>query len=99
MRIETMLIPKDNKYTRPGVAMEPKYITIHETANYTTNANALAHARLQYHGNSRQASWHFTVDDGETIYQSIPTNEVAYHAGDSSGPGNTQSIGIELCGS
>jgi len=35
--------------------------------------------------------------DQDEIYQSIPTNEVAWHAGDGRGTGNMQSIGIELC--
>lgn len=42
------------------------------------------------------ASWHFTVDQNE-IYQSIPTNEVGWHAGDGRGLGNMQSIGVEIC--
>jgi N-acetylmuramoyl-L-alanine amidase len=76
--------------------MNPKYITVHTTGNRSAGANALAHANLQYKGNSRTASWHFTCDDKE-IYQSIPTNEVGWHAGDGRGPGNMQSIGIEIC--
>ena len=96
MKITQMLIPESNKFTRPGVKMEPQYITLHETANTTKGATAHAHAKLQQSGNSRQASWHFTCgSDG--IYQSIPTTEVAYHAGDGSGDGNTKSIAIEIC--
>ena len=38
-----------------------KYITIHETANTSKGANAETHGRLQANGNSRQASWHYTV--------------------------------------
>lgn len=97
MKIIQMLIPQSNKFTRPGTAINPKYITIHETDNPNTGANALAHAKLQQRGNSRQASWHFTVDSGDTIYQSIPTNEVAWACGDGSGQGNLASISIEIC--
>ncbi len=97
MQIVAMLIPANNKFTRPGTAMDPQYITVHETGNTNKGANALAHAKLQQNGNSRQASWHFTVDDGDTIYQSIPTNEIAYHAGDGSGDGNMKSISFEIC--
>jgi N-acetylmuramoyl-L-alanine amidase CwlA len=39
-------------------------------------------------------SWHFTVDDG-AVYQSLPTNEVGWHAG--TREGNTTSLGIEIC--
>jgi N-acetylmuramoyl-L-alanine amidase len=96
LKIIPMLIPISNKFTRPGIVMSPKYITIHETDNTSVGANALAHARLQQRGNSRQASWHFQVDDKE-IYQSIPTNEIAFHAGDGGGAGNLSSIAIEIC--
>ena len=48
--------------------------------NTSRGADDEAHANLQYRGNSRQASWHFTVDD-DSIYQSLPTNEVGWHAG------------------
>lgn len=97
MKIEQMLIPVGNKEQRPGIAMSPEYITIHNTDNYDAGANALAHARLQYNGNSRQASWHFSVDDGDIIYQSIPTNEISWNAGDGDGPGNMKGIAIEIC--
>lgn len=96
MKINQLLIPKSKTKTRPGIKMTPKYITIHETGNSNKGANANAHARLQYNGNSRQASWHFQVDDKE-IWQSLPTNEVGWHAGDGRGPGNMSSIAIEIC--
>ena len=36
--------------------------------------------------------------DDHAIVQHLPDNETAYHAGDgANGPGNTQSIGIEIC--
>ena len=96
MKINQKLIPASNTFTRPGIKMDPKYITIHETDNTARGANDEAHANLQYNGNTRQASWHFTVDD-DSIYQSIPTDEVAWHAGDGDGPGNMSSIAIEIC--
>lgn len=97
MKIVQMLIPAHLTQTRPGISMVPKYITIHETGNTNKGANALSHARLQQSGNSRQASWHFTVDSGTSIYQSIPTNEISWNAGDGHGPGNFESISIEIC--
>lgn len=96
MEIKQQLIPVNMKRTRPGIKMAPKYITVHTTDNPSKGANANAHARLQSSGNPRQASWHYQVDDKE-IWQSIPDNEVAWHAGDGRGPGNTQSIGVEIC--
>jgi N-acetylmuramoyl-L-alanine amidase CwlA len=97
MNIIQRLIPAYNTETRPGLKMDPKYITIHETDNTSTGADAEAHARLQERGNTRIASWHLQVDDHEII-QSIPFNEVAWAAGDGrDGPGNRTSIHIEMC--
>jgi uncharacterized repeat protein (TIGR02543 family) len=81
--------------SRPGdVRSNTKYIIYHDTANTTATANALMHANLQYNGYNT-ASWHYTVDYQNTIYQSIPHNEVAWHAGNIEG--NNNSIGIETC--
>lgn len=93
-------ITEFNDFVRPGNTLKPLYITIHNAANTSVGADAEAHANLQYN-NSISAvdyvSWHFSVDDGE-IYQSIPLNEVAWHAGDGDfGPGNRSSIAIEIC--
>ncbi|OIK11041.1 hypothetical protein BIV60_19010 [Bacillus sp. MUM 116] len=96
MKIHQKFIPVSITFTRPGIKMTPDYITIHETDNTARGADDVAHANLQFNGNSRQASWHFQVDD-DSIYQSIPTDEVAWHAGDGDGPGNMTSIAIEIC--
>lgn len=81
---------------RNNYAMKPLYVTIHNTGNTASSAGALSHAKLQYNGNTRDASWHFTVDY-ESIYQSIPCNEQAGHAGDSTLAGNASSLSIEIC--
>ena len=73
-----------------------KYITIHETDNTNKGANAQAHANLQSRGNSRSASWHWTVDDKEAI-QSFPHTVRCWAAGDGKGDGNYNSINIEIC--
>lgn len=97
MEIQQRLIPKKHSHIRPGIPMKPEYITIHETANRAKGASANAHARLLEKGNSRIASWHFTVDD-QAIIQHIPAEEVAWHCGDGrNGTGNRKSIGIEIC--
>lgn len=95
IKIIEMLIPKSNTFTRPGIKRKPTSITIHETDNENVRANALAHARLQYNGNRRQASWNYSVDDEPEVYLSIPENEMTYHAGNSKG--NRDSISIEIC--
>jgi len=71
-----------------------KYIIIHETANTSKGANANTHARLQANGNSRNASWHYQVDDKEII-QSFSDDTQCWHAGNKSY--NQKSIGIEIC--
>jgi N-acetylmuramoyl-L-alanine amidase CwlA len=102
MEIKQMLVPdsKKPKYVINGKAviipMVPEYITIHETDNPSVGANALAHARLQLNGNSRNASWPLQVDEDYCI-QSLPFTECALHAGDNMGPGNMKSIAIEIC--
>ncbi len=83
--LKEMIVPTGNENIRPGYAMKPKYITIHETDNYSVGANARNHAQYLYSQatgtTDRSASWHFTVDDKE-IYQHLPLNENAWHAGD-----------------
>ncbi|OYD06257.1 peptidoglycan-binding protein [Paludifilum halophilum] len=96
MKINKKYIPVSHKKTRPGYQINPRYITVHNTGNTSAGADAEAHARLLYNGNSRQASWHFTVDDKE-IWQHLPTDENGWHAGDGRGSGNMASIGVEIC--
>ena len=84
------------KAKRPGYAMKPEYITIHQTGNTSKGANAEMHNRY-VHSVAPNPSWHFTVDDKE-IYQHLPLNENGWHAGDgTNGPGNRKSIAIEIC--
>lgn len=73
-----------------------RFITIHETANTSVGADAQAHANLQSRGNTRQASWHETVDDHEVI-QSYEHTAQTWNAGDGHGDGNLNSISIEIC--
>lgn len=86
-------IPKGRK-NRPGFAMTPLYITIHDTGNTSAGAGAKNHA--SYLKGDAAVSWHFTVDDKE-IYQHLPLSENGWHAGDGNGDGNRKSIGVEIC--
>lgn len=84
---------------RPGTEKKIKYIVIHETGNTGKNAGAASHASYLSDSVRKEAkSWHYTVDDHE-IYQHIPDNEVAFHAGDrlDRDGGNLNGIGIEMC--
>lgn len=85
---------------RPGIKMKPLYYTQHETGNSNRGADAEMHANWLHNGapggSYAQVGFHFVVDDRKII-QLLPVDEVAWHAGDGSGPGNYQSIGCELC--
>src|SRR5690625_4302635 len=82
-----------NRVTYSGTNSK-KYIVIHETANTQKGANACAHARLQASGNSRLASWHYTVDDKE-IVQSFSDDAQCWGAGNRYY--NENGIQIEIC--
>ena len=84
---------------RPEIKMSKCIgVTIHNTDNSGAGADAKAHANLLKNSwKNKQQSWHFAVDE-DGAYQSIPTDEIAWHAGDGgSGKGNTQTIAIEIC--
>ncbi len=78
---------------RPGIVKtETRWIVIHDTAN--TNSGATAEMHNRYIHSNPGVSWHYSVDNTE-IYQHIPLNEVAWHAGEHDG--NYYGIGIETC--
>jgi len=81
---------------RPGTTHAKNYITIHNTGNQDKGANASRHAAYLQNDTACNlpVSWHYTVDD-KFIYQHLPDNETAYHAGNYKG--NNESIGIEIC--
>ncbi len=86
-------------YTRrPGEVREIKYITIHETDNRRSGADASAHASFLSNDQNDITSWHYTVDDHSIVHH-LPDNEVAWNAGDgrSEDGGNINGIGIEMC--
>lgn len=95
-----MIIPA-GRGNRPGPwpAGNYEYVTIHETANAAAGANAAMHGRylLGAEAAAKPVSWHYTVDDRQII-QHLPDTEHGWHAGDGrDGPGNTKSLGIEVC--
>lgn len=87
-----MTNPRSSLYQKK---MKPRWITIH---NAWSRANAeRLHQYVKGKGaESRPASWHFSVDE-EDIFQALPLSESGWHAGDNLGPGNTETIGIEIC--
>lgn len=76
--------------------MNPRFITIHSTQNFSQGANALAHANLlkrggltSEHNSLGYLTWHFTVDQ-DCVYQHLPVDEQGQHA-DYNGNGNSPS--------
>lgn len=91
-------IPRGRYGRRKHRPMNPTYITIHSTQNYT--GDAWAHAKALRRGALRGGTigylcWHFTVQQ-DVVVQHIPTSERGEHA-DFDGPGNRNSIAIEMC--
>src|ERR1700730_723499 len=82
-------IPAGNS-NRPGRKLLATSVTIHNTDNSDAGANAAAHAKYQKGADARKrkVSWHFTVDD-KSVYQSLPTNEIGWHAGSTKGNATT----------
>jgi N-acetylmuramoyl-L-alanine amidase len=79
----------------PNAKITPTSITIHNTGNIGAPAkNNHNYMKNCNKNGDRIASWHFTVDDKE-IWQAVPSNMKAWHAGNASG--NNSSIGIEIC--
>lgn len=102
----TQLRPKDPIDSNKGVKMPGgvKWIVIHDTGNPNPGAGADMHNRYIHNQadseKGRVASWHYTIDDTK-IYQHVPDDEQAWHAGDNNlgrlKGGNSNGIGIETC--
>ncbi len=106
VNLQKDLIPKGRharKFNRP---MNPRYITIHSTQNFSRGADADRHSSALKNGKLRARRrpggnrigylvWHYTVDDNKAV-QHLPNTEQGEHA-DFGGPGNRLSIGIEMC--
>lgn len=87
----------DLNYSK-GITIQPKYIVIHETNNYSVGADANAHYRYWSSNPTAEASTHFVVDNKE-IYQMLELDQAAWHVGDRPGYSdinNFNSIGIEI---
>lgn len=74
------------------------YITTHNVGNTAPTANAAMHATWMHNlgkAGAKEPSWHYTVDE-KVIYQHMEDDWAGYHASDNDGPGNFDSLGIEL---
>ena len=76
--------------------MDPEDLTVHSTGNPDSTAQN-ERDNLNRLTNTTTTGFHIVVDDTQAI-ECIPLNKVAYHAGDgANGPGNSKSIGLEIC--
>lgn len=93
LQIVSAILP-ENKWTiKCPYTLNPRYITIHETANDASAENEISYMQ----GNFQQVSFHFAVDDKQVI-QGLPLDRNAWHAGDgNNGTGNRESVSIEIC--
>lgn len=83
------------RHNRPGIKLRGAFETTqHNTSNWWT----LARAEMNYvigGAGGRMASWHYTADDS-FVGVTLPVDEVGWHAGDGSGPGNMSTVACEL---
>ena len=94
VKIRQNLVPASliNKISY-GIGNKKTHICVHETDNTRSGSDADAHSRLQRNGNSRQASWHWQVDDVEAV-QSFTHDVRCWAAGTN---GNNEAIHVEIC--
>ncbi len=94
--IQQMILPHDSP-RRSGEVREIRGITIHETDNRYSTADAQAHGNMLLNDRTDITSWHYTVDDHAIVHH-LPDNEAAWNAGDNRtrGGGNVNGIGIEM---
>lgn len=97
VKIKKQLVSQEviNKKTF-GKGNKMDFITVHQTGNTSPGADAQAHANLQSNLNPRDASWQYQADD-KVIIQSFDDDIKCWAASDGRGPGNTESIHVELC--
>ena len=99
--IKTMLAHRANYGTKRGGPIE--WLVMHYTANTGQMATAKGNARYFEGGSEgRKASAHYVVDEGETAYECVPLDTVAWSVGDGNkGPygklvNNYNSVSIEM---
>lgn len=91
-KIVNNMLPTSKYGIKAPYAMNPLYITVHNTGNTASARNEAAY----HNSNNAQVSYHVAIDDKEAV-QLIPFNRTAWHAGDGMRNGNMRSIGIEIC--
>lgn len=84
------------RYKLPGkFPRGVRYVTIHNTAEPFSARQE--RDRVEFRRDRMSVSFHFAVDEKEAV-RILPLDIHGWHAGDGGkGPGNTESIGIEIC--
>jgi N-acetylmuramoyl-L-alanine amidase len=92
--------PKGAKNVRTLIKMKECIgITNHNTGNSAPTASDEMHAKWMQNvenADKLYVSVHLYVDH-DSITQTVPLDEVCYHAGDGKGNGNYKTIGVEIC--
>ncbi len=92
--IKARILPRNSPQRRAAKRLNPRFITIHSTANHGSTSTAMQHSRALCNGAFTDRSWHLTVDQFMVV-QNLPLTETGWHAGNAAG--NRNSIGIEMC--
>lgn len=93
INIVKQIVPQSKYSIKCPYSMTPVGITVHNTANDASARNEIANMT----NNNSEISFHFAVDDKETV-QGIELNRNAWHASDGRfGTGNRKTIAIEIC--
>jgi N-acetylmuramoyl-L-alanine amidase len=95
-----IVAPKGAKNVRTLIKMKECIgITNHNTGNVVPTASDEMHAKWMQNvenADKQYVSVHLYVDH-DSITQTVPLDEVCYHAGDGKGNGNYKTIGVEIC--
>lgn len=98
MKVNREFVSDNNTYG----GNNPLYIVVHNTDNFSSGADASAHARAQFNGNL-STSVHYYTDDKGTVYQAASHDRGCWHVGVDYGGrlfgtvDNRNSIGVEMC--
>ena len=96
MNIVTGIVPWSATGRTKMKQTETAFITVHDTGSADMSA-ADWNAYESSGRDTRQCSWHFTIG-ADTVYQQIPLDEVAWHAGDGSQKFSLKDTGVKYVG-
>lgn len=96
MNIITGLLPWDATGRTQIKKKSTQFITIHDTGDASQSA-ADWNEYESSGSDKRETSWHFTVGENE-IFQHVPLEEVAWHAGDGSSEYGLNDTGVKYDG-